>query len=361
VLTPDAYGMYQSESSHVSYIHDILAPYYLHGSQGWQGFGSMMGSDFSLEGCVSLFSRVGAAWGAVSSCRHSVMQYNYYLEGGCHDVFYSDIAGCGGGDNLDVDPGFVGIGRITELGPGWFRDETAAWEVDRYAGYYVNPSVYGNEAPMYCLGNTEDTVYVEGDPRLSASVGDLYFIPDFRLRRDSALIDAGDPSAEWLDPDGSRCDIGPYGGPFARTPLPEIPTWPPPGFTATPCPTLTPTAAGPDPSPVRYDLVLNRGEYVSGDRFELRRSLENPGVERSVFEVLLLDVSGTYFFWPSWSEGFDGVRYDLPPGRLTSVILSFQWPSGVCGCGSGPSFYGAVFDPSTGDLAGNYDVASFVY
>jgi len=77
VLTPDAYGMYQSESSHVSYIHDILAPYYLHGSQGWQGFGSMMGSDFSLEGCVSLFSRVGAAWGAVSSCRHSVMQYNY--------------------------------------------------------------------------------------------------------------------------------------------------------------------------------------------------------------------------------------------------------------------------------------------
>ena len=39
---------------------------------------------------------------------------------------------------------------------------------------------------------------------------------DFRLRLDSPCIDAGNPDAIYDDPDGSRNDMGTYGGPKAK-------------------------------------------------------------------------------------------------------------------------------------------------
>ncbi len=40
---------------------------------------------------------------------------------------------------------------------------------------------------------------------------------DFRLQADSAAVNAGDPSPGSQDPDGTRNDIGVYGGPYARS------------------------------------------------------------------------------------------------------------------------------------------------
>lgn len=53
------------------------------------------------------------------------------------------------------------------------------------------------------------------DP-FSGVAGDLGFVDapdDFRLKGGSPLIDAGNPEDAFLDEDGSRCDVGIYGGP----------------------------------------------------------------------------------------------------------------------------------------------------
>src|SRR5207249_8352458 len=50
---------------------------------------------------------------------------------------------------------------------------------------------------------------------------------NYRLRRGSPLINAGDPDPAWRDQDGSRNDIGVYGGPRPSAVLPR-----PPGTTS---------------------------------------------------------------------------------------------------------------------------------
>ncbi len=201
---------------------------------------------FELDGCVALFSDNGVDHPYCWRTRNSVLYYLSEGNAACTNTHYSDLMDCPEPTNIDEDPGFVGIARITDIGPDWFSDDTAAWEPDRYIGYYVNPNIYGNGRLFYCVGNSSDTIYVMGDPRTAAAIGDLFVIPDVRLRRiadgfafDSPLIDVGDPDE--LDPDGTRRDIGPYGGPYALTPMPVIPTWPPPDQTPTPAPTYTST------------------------------------------------------------------------------------------------------------------------
>ncbi|HPQ42002.1 MAG TPA: DUF1565 domain-containing protein, partial [bacterium] len=191
---------------------------------------------FTVDGCTALFNRAGIDFYYCASTRNAVSYYNHRDASDCWNTRYSDMVNCPDPDNIDADPGFIGISTITDIGFNWFADNTAAWEPDRYTGYYVNPNIFNNDALFYCIGNTEDTIYVIGDPRTAAEIGDRFVIPDLRLRRiadgfayDSPLIDAGDPAE--TDPDGSRRDIGPYGGPYARTPMPVIPTWPPPEHT----------------------------------------------------------------------------------------------------------------------------------
>jgi hypothetical protein len=45
---------------------------------------------------------------------------------------------------------------------------------------------------------------------------------DYRLKSNSPLIDAGDPSSTYYDPDGSRNDIGLYGGPKSWGTAPTV-------------------------------------------------------------------------------------------------------------------------------------------
>jgi parallel beta-helix repeat protein len=48
---------------------------------------------------------------------------------------------------------------------------------------------------------------------------------DFQLRPGSPALDAGDPAPQYNDPDGSRNDLGAYGGPAALTPRPMALPW----------------------------------------------------------------------------------------------------------------------------------------
>lgn len=71
--------------------------------------------------------------------------------------------------------------------------------------------VYGNQAGNY-LG-MEDLTGQDGNVSLEPNFSDSV---DFHLKEGSPLIDAGDPLL--TDPDGTRSDIGLYGGPMARSP-----------------------------------------------------------------------------------------------------------------------------------------------
>jgi len=77
------------------------------------------------------------------------------------------------------------------------------------------------------------------------------------------------------------------------------------------------------------DLLLNQHVFRQGDLFDLCASLSNAGSGPvAVGEYIVLDVQGSYWFWPQWTTEFDGRERYLPPRRfLDEQILRFEWPS----------------------------------
>jgi hypothetical protein len=71
-----------------------------------------------------------------------------------------------------------------------------------------------NESYNAFYGNTEDGCGVLVDPTVSEDPGFSDFPGDLSLLPDSPLIDAGNPNAAYDDPDGTRNDLGRYGGPW---------------------------------------------------------------------------------------------------------------------------------------------------
>ena len=344
---------------------------------------------FELDGCVALFSKNGVDHPYCWRTRNSVLYYLSEGNAACANTHYSDLMDCPEPTNLDEDPGFVGIARITDIGPDWFSDDTAAWEPGRYAGYYVNPNIYGNGRLFYCVGNSSDMIYVMGDPRTAAEIGDLFVIPDVRLRRiadgfafDSPLIDAGDPDE--LDPDGTRRDIGSYGGPYALTPMPVIPTWPPPDQTPTPVPTdtstptptstpsatSTPTAT---PSPVASETPTQTPS-ITGVTIAMPSHWFHPGnpcyctvtvtnVESVTLTgyplFVILDVYGLLFFAPSFTTTFETYPGPWNPGEtIVEALPSFSWPDTGTSA-SGILWYAALVDPTGTFIVGEWDSFEF--
>jgi len=74
-----------------------------------------------------------------------------------------------------------------------------------YDLYWANQNNTGNQATM---GEND----IEGDPMFVSDSLPYYSKTDLRLQKYSPAIDAGDPNI--LDVDGSRSDIGMYGGPY---------------------------------------------------------------------------------------------------------------------------------------------------
>ncbi|HPF71390.1 MAG TPA: C1 family peptidase, partial [Candidatus Krumholzibacteria bacterium] len=103
--------------------------------------------------------------------------------------------------------GNLGGGGLTAIGAALTADYNHAW--GNTGGDYLS-----------CSPGAHD---VSGDPKLMAGVQPL-------LLQGSVCIDAGDPAATCADPDGSRGDIGVYGGPGADFQAPPAVT----GLAATP-------------------------------------------------------------------------------------------------------------------------------
>ena len=361
-----------------------------------------MSGAFSMDHCLAMFVSMDAYWDAAAWGMNGISYFNMMDSNLCQRASYSDLPGCPLPTNLDVEPGIRGSGTITEIGPGYLKDNTAAWIPGAYQGLPVNPAILHSDRIFRCEDNNETTLFFSEEPSDVAEVGDVYFFPDFELRRisngyayDSPLIDAGNPDPAYHDPDGSRCDIGPWGGPLSLTPLPGIPTMPPihpsftptPGFTPTPTPSHTPPTSIPSPwntlpasatpitSPtptatstltptpavISYELTLNAIHFDPGDPFGLIRTATNAGSPRPVFEIIVLDVYGSYYFWPEWTPEIQGISSMLHHGSSTIVVLQFTWPDGDVGHAEGLQFWGGCIDPQTGDVVSNVSGAGFAY
>ncbi len=352
------------------YIDNSIAASLKPSLQQWAYYITLGGS-FALDNCIGAFGVTGVFWAGTSWSNHGIYYHNLYGEYECHDAWYNDVRDCPGDTNMVLDPEFVGTGIITALGPGFLHDSTAAWEPDRYAGYYVNPDAPNQDTQFYITGNDADTLFVMGNPGVAAEVGDRFFFPDFHLRRiadgyawDSPLIDAGNPDPAYNDPDGSRCDLGPYGGPLATTPMPVIPTWPPPDTptpTVTPTPSMTPTPVC-DVTGVTIEMPLEM--YYPGDTCYVTVTVCNatgsPLVDYPLF--VILDVYGTFFFGPGFTGAFDSYLRDYPvfpwDATVVPVLDPFTWPDTGTSA-AGILFHAALTDPEVSVLFGEMDTFEF--
>ncbi len=122
-----------------------------------------------------------------------------------------------------------------------------------------------------------------------------------------------------------------------------------------------PRALGAEP---RVRIELSTTQVHPGELFRVTGYLENPGpgayYEAAVFFVLELE--GTYWFWPSWRRceapcgEFDFGRRDLLPGTVqVEVVPPFRWPS--VGVGQGEArFFGALMSSDLQRLLGDVTV-----
>jgi len=151
-----------------------------------------------------------------------------------------------------------------------------------------------------------------------------------------------------------------------------IPTYTPyrtatPHQTATPVPTGTasPTAtpvntATPDPGEPGIYLWMNRLSFHAEDPFDLQVVICNPGDPVAADLYLLLEVTGSYWFWPSWSPEIDSMRLTTPDhDTATLKILAFEWPDLPVSI-RGAGFWTALLD-THGELVCGYDYLPWKY
>ncbi len=151
---------------------------------------------------------------------------------------------------------------------------------------------YGNEGGDWNeFDNWPPETNISKDPKFVSST-------DFHLKKDSPAIDAGDPSIK--DPDGTRSDMGAYGGPGAE--LPEVGPSPKPPSPQPPKETKGCSSAdiwGPngksDKNVNIYDLALVLSKYgTSNPKADIAGNGSNkPDGTVNIFDVVRI-VSGCW-------------------------------------------------------------------
>ena len=139
------------------------------------------------------------------------------------------------------------------------------------------------------------------------------------------------------------------------TPTPDDPTATPGNPTATP---------GPAPD-MTMDLTLADAELTEGDDFFLHLSVTNNEMNPHTIDVyIVLDVLGSYWFWPSWEDPAQGLDHKtMTVGSLDlyqEAILDFTWPGGTGALG-GLQFIGCMFTQGTWALVGDVSVIPWRY
>lgn len=232
-------------------------------------------------------------------------------------VQYSDIQyGFSSGEgNINVDPHFVS-------GP--------------YGNFYLSSIAGGQAVDSPCIdaGNApaENVCYpLQGGP---LCMGDM--TTNTNSVADTGIVDMG----------------------FHYHPYQDATPTPTPTMTPDPEDTPTPTAT---PSDEGVTLILNQSVFQAGDLFKLRASCSGPA-NATVDLYIMLDVMGSYWFYPDWTETVCCETFILSEQQLNyKFILDFTWPSEDFGHADGLGFWGAMCDAGTMNTIGSLDHVMFAY
>ncbi|MBN2053768.1 hypothetical protein JW905_02520 [bacterium] len=270
--------------------------------------------------------------------------------------------------------------------------------MERYEGSHIIP--YGT---LGCGGFTANNCIVyHGDPidmhnGVNATYCDIeggrqgegnfdalpHFISGYYLSQtaagqpfDSPCVDAGDKPADQVsitmpdgvltmsqlttrtdcEPDTGMVDVGFHYHLTDPVPSPVATSTPAPTPTASCTPTERPATATPTPTVTPPDgtfnlwLELNGTTFIAGNRFILLAMYESTRQYADIPLVVVLDVHGSYYCYPSWREQMDyGLIHVLPGGPHQVDILDFVWPSGA-GSDQDVRFHAALLNKELSDM-----------
>jgi hypothetical protein len=260
-----------------------------------------------------------------------------YMEGGnvwCNDTrnpFQAEFS-VGNDGKGEADTGPI-TGITATMTDGMYFEYTGDnMNMDRLKVKAGGTGIFQNVDPVYYSGIVKDNGY--------RTIGVSF---EF-----GGLVDGSNPSTKHML-------MWQYAGFFglASAPTPT-PTQEP---TFTPTPTPTPTSGC---SSLGVILAMPSDNFGPGDPCSCTVTVCNPGPQTytGIPLFVILDVYGSYFFWPSFEE-FDYRAIDLPVGESdTSVLPDFAWPTGV-GTASGLNWYAGMTNAEMSDLLGEMDVFTF--
>ena len=131
--------------------------------------------------------------------------------------------------------------------------------------------------------------------------------------------------------------------------------------TPTPTPTITPTAP-PTPTPenpcdkLKVRIHMPATFFSPGDPCSCMAVICNPGPEiyTDIPLFVILDVFGTYLFWPDFSSFDYTILGTVPEGPLiVRIIPEFEWPEGAGTVLDGVQWIAAMTDPEITSLLGS--------
>ncbi len=99
----------------------------------------------------------------------------------------------------------------------------------------------------------------------------------------------------------------------------------------------------------QIEISTNKTVYSAGDNFILTYKVNNPEPEIEIFEAIVLDVFGDFFYWPEWTNQIDGRIRISPYGSYQETMLDFIWPANA-GSASGLKFWAAEFSMENSEL-----------
>jgi hypothetical protein len=150
------------------------------------------------------------------------------------------------------------------------------------------------------------------------------------------------------------------------TPTSVIPSPTATSTSVSPTPSFTPVTSSPTPTPTTGEMFaialhLSDTYFEPGEEFALECEVERHGTPVTVDQYILLEVVGSYYFWPSWSDtlDFDTITYYDGYHDQTD-ILRFTWPT-VGGHFSGIKFYAGCLYTGTATLIGDISFVEFGY
>ena len=175
------------------------------------------------------------------------------------------------------------------------------------------------------------------------------------------LLTIQDPDQDYayVNFDHNRPQVKIVLNPTPPTPTPQATVTPSPK-PQTPTPQATVTPSPTTPNDVSVQLVLSQSIFRTGDRFLLTASIANflqEPIQEQPF-ALVLDIYGSYFWYPGWTDQFEFAPMDLEVGTTEVTILNFTWPA-TSGTASGIRFYGAVLEQDLSNIMGTWDWVQF--